>query len=87
VDVFEMEIVRKAGGCYALEAKLAPNHWQRVDEIYPEIDGLKAHYGSRVQAEAAKAELKRFLIRARATNGSNVEKRPIRIRRLGDSPK
>jgi hypothetical protein len=29
---------------YALEAKMGPNQWQRVDEVYPVIRDIKAYY-------------------------------------------
>ncbi len=65
---------------YTLEAKLAPNHWHRVDRIYPEIKGFKAIYSDQVSAKEAKTYLKNFLITNKGKNG--IKKRPIRIRQI-----
>ena len=65
---------------YALEAKMAPNQWQRVDTVYPEIKGIKAYYAHEDAAREAKGWLKGFLI-----NNSLIprpQKRPIRIRQV-----
>jgi hypothetical protein len=69
--------VEKSGALYVLEAKLAPNRWQRVDRAYPDIDDLKAFYDRHADAHEAKAALKAYL-NSRAAR--NLTKRPIRIR-------
>lgn len=65
---------------YALEAKLAPNQWQRVDTVYPQIKDIKAYYSEHESAKEAKGWLKGFLI----NNALNPKplKRPIRIRQV-----
>jgi hypothetical protein len=65
---------------YALEAKMAPNEWQRVDTVYPEIKDIRAFYTNEEAAREAKGWLKGFLI----SNKLNPKprKRPIRIRQL-----
>jgi hypothetical protein len=65
---------------YALEAKMAPNQWQRVDTVYPEIKDIKAYYAEHDTAREAKGWLKGFLI----NNNLNPKphKRPIRIRQV-----
>lgn len=65
---------------YALEAKMSPNEWQRVDTVYPEIKDIKAYYAQEEAAKEAKGWLKGFLI----NNNINPrpKKRPIRIRQV-----
>lgn len=65
---------------YALEAKMAPNQWQRVDTVYPEIKDIKVYYTEHGSAREAKGWLKGFLI----SNNLNPKpiKRPIRIRQV-----
>jgi hypothetical protein len=65
---------------YALEAKMGPNEWQRVDTVYPEIKDIKAYYAQEEAAKEAKGWLKGFLI----NNNLNPrpKKRPIRIRQV-----
>ncbi len=65
---------------YALEAKMAPNQWQRVDTAYPQIKDIKAYYAELDAAKAAKGWLKGFLI----NNPLHPKplKRPIRIRQV-----
>jgi hypothetical protein len=65
---------------YALEAKMGPNEWQRVDTVYPEIKDIKAYYAQEEPAKEAKGWLKGFLI----NNNLNPrpKKRPIRIRQV-----
>lgn len=65
---------------YALEAKMAPNQWQRVDSVYPQINDIKAYYAEHDAARQAKGWLKGFLI----NNNLNPrpQKRPIRIRQV-----
>lgn len=69
--------VEKSKALYVLEAKLAPNRWQRVDRTYPEVGDLKAFYDRHPDAHNAKAALKAFL---NSTAARNITKRPIRIR-------
>ena len=69
--------VEKSEALYVLEAKLAPNQWQRVDRTYPEIDDIKAFFDRHQDAHDAKAALKAFLNSAGARQ---ITKRPIRIR-------
>jgi hypothetical protein len=65
---------------YALEAKMAPNHWQRVDTVYPQIKDIKAYYAHEDAAREAKGWLKGFLINN--TLNPKPIKRPIRIRQV-----
>ncbi len=65
---------------YALEAKMAPNEWRRVDEVYPQIQGMKAFYAEHDDAKTAKGWLKGFLINN--TLDPKPKKRPIRIRQV-----
>lgn len=69
--------VEREGALYALEAKLGPNTWERVDAVYPEIEGLRTYYKSQEEAREAKSFLKNYLLHAR---GHHLTKRPIRIR-------
>ncbi len=69
--------VEKEGALYVLEAKLAPNHWERIDRVYPEIPDLRAFFRRHEDAHDAKAALKSFLNSPRARA---FQKRPIRIR-------
>ena len=68
---------------YALEAKMAPNQWQRIDTVYPEIKGIHAFYADHDRAKEAKGWLKGFLINN--TLNPRPIKRPIRIRQLVDT--
>jgi hypothetical protein len=76
--------VKRSSEMYVLEAKLAPNEWQRVDRVYPEIEDLKSYYRDAEACKAAKAALKGFLISKKIK--PQLKKRPIRIRviRAGD---
>jgi allophanate hydrolase subunit 1 len=69
--------VEKSGALYVLEAKLAPNRWQRVDRVYPGISDLQAFYDRHADAHEAKAALKAFL---NSKGARDITKRPIRIR-------
>lgn len=69
--------VEKEGALYALEAKVAPNRWQRIDRVYPEIEKLQAFFQRLEDAHDAKAALKSFL---NSPKGKTLYKRPIRIR-------
>ena len=63
---------------FVLEAKIAPKIWQSIRQTYP--DGhLPAWYGTRDEAEAAKATLKTLL---HGKWKDTVKKYPIRIREL-----
>ena len=65
---------------YALEAKMAPNQWQRVDTVYPQIKDIKAYYAELDTAKEIKGWLKGFLINN--TLNPKPIKRPIRIRQV-----
>ena len=65
---------------YALEAKMAPNEWQRVDTVYPEIKNIRAFFAEEESAKEAKGWLKGFLINNNLT--PRPRKRPIRIRQV-----
>ncbi len=69
--------VEKSEALYVLEAKLAPNRWQRVDRTYPQINDLAAFFDSHQDAHDAKAALKAYL---NSTGARHLTKRPIRIR-------
>ena len=69
--------IEKEGALYVLEAKMAPNRWQRIDQVYPEIKELRVFYQRHEDAHDAKAALKSFLNTAKA---KSLQKRPIRIR-------
>lgn len=71
--------VEKLEGLYVLEAKVAPNVWERIDKVYPQLEGLKVYYTSEDDAKIAKASVKSLL--SGKLKGL-VEKRPIRIRKL-----
>ena len=70
--------VKRSDEMYVLEAKLGPNEWLRVDQVYPEIDNLKSFYRDSEACKAAKAALKGFLISNKLK--PQIKKRPIRIR-------
>ena len=70
---------------YALEAKMAPNEWQRVDSVYPEIKDIKAYYAEEEAAREAKGWLKGFLINNKLN--PKPQKRPIRIRQVVNTEK
>ncbi|MCX7822848.1 MAG: hypothetical protein N2260_05330 [Syntrophobacterales bacterium] len=71
--------VEKAEKLYVIEAKIAPNLWERIDKVYPQLEGLKPYYDSEEDARLAKASIKSLL--SGKLKGS-LEKRPIRIRKL-----
>jgi len=76
--------VHKRDVIYALEAKMSPSEWRRVDEVYPEVEGLKAFFNHYDEIKESKAALKRLLI---ANKGKMKEKkRPVRIRQIVHSP-
>ena len=71
--------MERAGAIYVLEAKLAPNAWERVDKVYPELENLRAYYVSQEDAHLTESSLKKLL------NGpvkQKLKKRPIRIRKI-----
>lgn len=71
--------VEKNEALYVLDAKLAPNHWESIEQVYPEIDNLKAFYGTEEEARLAKGALKNYLI---AGKKRGIVKRPIRVRKI-----
>ncbi len=73
--------VEKGESLYVLEAKIGPNSWERVDLVYPEIEGLKPYYCSEDDAKLAKAGLKSLLL---GRLKGKLEKRPLRIRKIKD---
>ena len=72
--------VEKKDVLYVLEAKLAPNQWQRVDKVYRDIQDLKAYFNNYESARETKTALKRFLIQQQKKR--KLAKRPIRIRQV-----
>lgn len=64
---------------YVLEAKLAPNVWKKVTEVYPAIKDLEAFYLEREAAHDAKSRLKRILGNKAKYN---VQKKPLRNRKI-----
>lgn len=71
--------VKKGDALYALEAKMAPNVWEPVDKVYPEIENLKAYYADEDAAKLSKGALKSYLIASKKYKGL---KRPIRIKKI-----
>jgi hypothetical protein len=74
--------MEKTGRMYVLEAKLAPNVWERVDKVYPELENLRSYYISEEDALLTKSSLKKLL------NGpvkQKLQKRPIRVRKITSS--
>jgi hypothetical protein len=71
--------VEKAASLYALEAKISPQAWIPVHQVYPEIEGLRGYYSDREEAAVTKASLKSLL---RYATDIRERKRPIRIRKL-----
>jgi hypothetical protein len=69
--------VEKEGALYVLEAKIAPNRWKRIDQVYSAINQLRAFFQNHEDAHDAKAALKSFL---NSPKGKTFPKRPIRIR-------
>jgi len=66
---------------FVLEAKLAPNEWQQVDRVYPEIPQIKSFFRFEDDAKDFKAKLKNVI---KQTNGVKENKKPIRIRKVGN---
>ncbi len=73
--------VEKGQKLFSLEAKISPNHWERVDRVYPEIEGLKAFFMDEDTCRLAKTTLKNFLNGNKARE-LQLNKRPIRIRKI-----
>ncbi|HDM77609.1 MAG TPA: hypothetical protein ENG51_14230 [Deltaproteobacteria bacterium] len=71
--------VEKQDALFVLEAKLAPNHWELVSEVYPEIEGMNSYFSSKEDALLAKSSLKNLL---KVLKSKGIVKRPIRIRKL-----
>lgn len=71
--------VDKIASLYVIEAKLGPNSWERVDKVYPEVEGLNAFYCSEEDAKLAKSSLKSLLA---GKMKHSIVKRPIRIRKI-----
>jgi len=61
---------------FVLEAKTAPNKWQRIQSVYP-LDDLPHGYLNKNEAISAKAGLKTLLL---GKWKHRVKKYPIRIR-------
>ena len=71
--------LEKTGSLYVLEAKLAPNVWERVDNVYPEIENLRAYYTAKEDAHLTKSSLKKLL----STRKNLINKKhPIRVRKI-----
>ena len=52
--------LEKTGSLFVLEAKLAPNIWERVDKVYPELENLRAYFLSQEDAHLTKSSLKKL---------------------------
>ncbi len=72
--------IESKASLYTLEAKMAPNQWQRVDTVYPQITNINAFYPSEELAKEAKGWLKGFLINNNLK--PKPKKRPIRVRKV-----
>ena len=70
--------VEKKEALYVLEAKLAPNQWERVDKVYSEIKDLKAYYPDEESAKISKGALKNLL----QSKKMKEKKKPIRVRKV-----
>ena len=71
--------VEKKDAIFLLEAKVGPNVWEPVDQVYPEIKGLKVFYSDEDTAKLAKSALKSLL---NAKKSEQIQKRPIRINKI-----
>lgn len=69
--------MEKTGSLYVLEAKVAPNVWERVDKVYPELENLRAYYTSQEDAHLTKSSLKKLL-----NSQQKLKKWPIRMRKI-----
>ena len=63
---------------FAIEAKMGPNDWRPIGEIYPQIE-LASSYREWDKAKSAKTRLKGLLL---GPYKNQVKKRPIRIRKI-----
>ena len=61
---------------FVVEAKTAPNCWERIKDIYPGV-GFQSYYSTKDEALAAKATLKHLLL---GKLKGQFQKYPIRIR-------
>lgn len=62
---------------FALEAKTAPNQWEEISRIYPEIE-MKSRYTTQEEALVAKSQLKMALT---GPWKKTYKKKPIRVSR------
>lgn len=63
---------------YILEAKVGPNNWKEIVDIYPDM-GIESRYSSEKQALLTKSKLKSSL----STNWKGkYKKHPIRVRKM-----
>lgn len=72
--------MEKTDSLYVLEAKLAPNVWERVDKVYPEIENLHSYFIAKEDAHLTKSSLKKLLL---SQTKQKLKKRPIRMRKVG----
>ncbi|MGD8387093.1 MAG: hypothetical protein PVG49_08120 [Desulfobacteraceae bacterium] len=63
---------------FVLEAKVGPNAWQNIQEVYPDLH-LGGTYLEREEAHLVKASLKTLLLGAWK---GRLKKRPVRIREV-----
>ena len=71
--------VEKRDAIYALEAKTAPNVWETVDRVFPDIENLRAYYSDEKTAHLSKGALKTFL---NSNRRYQRLKKPIRVRKI-----
>ena len=71
--------VEKSDAIYALEAKIAPNVWKPVDQVYPDIENLRAYYSDEETAHLSKGALKSFL---HSNTHYKKLKKPVRVRKI-----
>jgi len=71
--------IEKTGSLYVLEAKVAPNVWERVDKVYPELENLRAYYTLQEDAHLTKSSLKKLL---NSQIKQKLKKWPIRMRKI-----
>jgi hypothetical protein len=64
---------------YIIEAKLGPNQWEPVSQVYTEIEDLRSYYLDERDALSAKASLKALL---RSNRKMQAMKLPIRVRKV-----
>ncbi len=78
-DICLLAVQKADDSRYRLEAKVSPNQWEPVDQVYPQIDGLKSEYSDPEAAHHAKAGLKSLL---NSTRSYRAIKKPIRIKKI-----